>query len=222
MTSSTPSVLHRGLNAARRAKTKLSRRGTLPKGADLGPLFGLHAQKSGPLSDIGAANKIALAEAEKRALWNLETQDAIQKQDQLKHQFPFVGLVNCEIADQEFYLWHMNDDVVAWFFFWKKSFEEHVFETLSALAIDAHRFLDVGAYTGCYSLFAARCGLEVDAFELVPRTVERLKMNVIINGLQDSIRMHNFGVSNRSEMIDIHMPRPEDFLGTGNSVDEKS
>ncbi|MEO1043116.1 MAG: FkbM family methyltransferase [Pseudomonadota bacterium] len=222
MTSKTNSVFNRGMNAARRAKTLLSRPRPLPAWSDLGPLFGLHATPGDPLSDIAAANQVALAEVEKHALWNLDAKEGVQKQDQLKHQYPFIGLVNCETAGQKFHLWHMNDDVVAWYFFWRKSFEHRVFETLSALSVNARHFLDVGAYTGCYSLFAARCGLEVDAFELVPRTVERLKMNVIINGLQDKIRMHNFGVSNRSDLIDIHMPRPEDFLGTGNSVDEKA
>ncbi|MGR3637660.1 MAG: FkbM family methyltransferase [Shimia sp.] len=81
--------------------------------------------------------------------------------------------------------------------------------------------MDVGAYSGCFSLFVAKLGFEVDAFELVPRTTERLKINVRLNGLQSKIGVHGFGVSNTTGEVDIQMPRDENFLGTGNSIDVK-
>lgn len=82
-------------------------------------------------------------------------------------------------------------------------------------------FLDVGAYTGCYSLIAAKKGVNVSAFEMVPRTVERLKINVIANSVQDKVNILDFGASDSARSVDISMPREAGFLGTGNSVTEK-
>lgn len=170
-------------------------------------------------------NQIALAKREELALWGQPFGEALLEQDQAKHAYPFFGNVKCRVAtedeDYEFVLFSANDDVVAWIYFWLDSYEPAVMGRWMNLAARSKRVLDVGAYTGCYSLAAALTGAQVDAFEMVPRTVERLKVNVYLNGLRRSVEIHPVGVSDRAASVEISMPRQADFLGTGNSVQPK-
>lgn len=170
---------------------------------------------------IAAANAEAVAERNRRRLWELPTRDGIAEHDQLKHRFPFVGTVTGRVDDISFQLFSVNDDVVAWRYFWLGDYETEVMAAFASLARGARRVLDVGAYTGCYALVAALGGARVDAFEMVPRTVERLKINVHLNNVRGRVTIHPVGVSDRAGSVSIHMPRVADFLGTGNSVNPK-
>jgi FkbM family methyltransferase len=61
---------------------------------------------------------------------------------------------------------------------------------------DADVFLDVGAYTGIFSLVAALAGgsADVHAFEIVPAVVDLLRENVRANGLTDRVRVRPEGI----------------------------
>lgn len=37
----------------------------------------------------------------------------------LKHQYPYMGTVECSAAGLDFLLYHCNDDVIAWEYFWR-------------------------------------------------------------------------------------------------------
>ena len=186
--------------------------------------YPLKSSRSTEFESLLEVNGKTMAKVENLKLWNLDRKEGIFEQDQLKHKYPFNGVVGCSVKDTDFLMFHLNDDVVAWRFMWLKSYESKLFEWFSDFIVTKKpkHFLDVGAYTGCYSLFAAKNGLTVDAFEMVPRTVERLKINVHLNSLRSKIKIHSFGVSDHAGIENVHMPRVDDFLGTGNSVNEKA
>ncbi len=58
------------------------------------------------------------------------------------------------------------------------------------------RVLDIGAYTGLYSLIARKAGAHVIAFEPLPRNRERFKENAILNGFDD-LKINSEAVSDR-------------------------
>lgn len=142
--------------------------------------------------------------------------------NKLKHQFPFHGFVGCPVGPLTPIMFSANDDVVAWNYFWMGDYEKDILDLWYEVTSKTKVALDIGAYTGLFSLVAAMNGNEVHAFEIVPRTVERAKINVLANGLEKKIQLHPFGLSNEDSVIDLHMPRGQDFLGTGNSIDMKT
>lgn len=174
------------------------------------------------LGALDKGNEAAIAKAEQQALWNIPRADAVAKCNQFKHKFPFHGFVPCQEANVEFLMFSTNDDVVAWEYFWIGSYEPEMMSRFLAEVKKSKCFSDVGAYTGCYSIVAAKSGLDVHAIEMVPRTVERLKVNVYANNLRKQVKIYPYGVSNDTQTVDISMPRHLDFLGTGNSVNPKS
>jgi len=67
---------------------------------------------------------------------------------------------------------------------------------------ETDRFLDVGANVGSYTLLA--CGVKGAAgiaFEPVPSTYKRLRDNLSLNGLQDSVNALNLGVGAKRETL---------------------
>ena len=142
----------------------------------------------------------------------------------LKHRYPYYGNVETTVGGKQISLFSVNDDVVAWNLFWLGEYEKDLIdEWVDILNSEQDGLiLDIGAYTGYYSLIAGKFGRKSHAFEIVPRTVERLKINVILNQLQDLVTIHGYGVSNKTHSVSLNMPRKADFLGTGNSIDKKS
>lgn len=69
-------------------------------------------------------------------------------------------------------------------------------DVMVALAKDARTFLDVGAYTGVFTLAvtAANPGLQAHAFEIVPAVADTLARNIARNDVADRTQMHTVGV----------------------------
>jgi FkbM family methyltransferase len=67
---------------------------------------------------------------------------------------------------------------------------------IATLAREADTFLDIGAYTGLFTLavtaFAPK--IEVHAFELVPTVAEALEANARRNGVNDRVVVHREGI----------------------------
>lgn len=80
--------------------------------------------------------------------------------------------------------------------------------------------IDVGAYTGIYSLLAAKVALKasIEAFEPLTQVFNRLKDNVLTNNLQTRIRLHNSALSNTNSPGIIHITGKSP-LPSGSSVD---
>jgi FkbM family methyltransferase len=73
------------------------------------------------------------------------------------------------------------------YWFGSRGYEPGTIEVLAPLARRSATFLDVGANTGYYGLFAAKENprLSVYAFEPAPQTYEQLLENVEVNGLRN-------------------------------------
>lgn len=194
-------------------------------------MFGRRSIAKDPKPHEDAALPEALASGNRKALGKRDAvrskgfathKDAVQAADAHKHKFPFYGNVACDVAGQEYTLFSVNDDVVAWMFFWTGTYETPLMDLWDQLTKRGGTSLDIGAYTGLYAMVAARNGCETHAFELLLRTAERAKVNFRLNGLDKAIKLHPYGLSNQTGHVEVNMPRHADFLGTGNSIDDKS
>ena len=172
---------------------------------------------------IETCNREALARREEftREIEGMSRTDAFHAFRLLKRKFPFFGLVSCPVGGNEPVMFTVNDDVVAWQFFWLGEYERETLSAWDEVTRSTTTVLDIGAYTGLYSLIAAMNGNHAHAFELTPRTVERAKINVTLNNLSNKITLHPYGLSERSEQVKIFIPRNTEILGTGNAINEK-
>lgn len=86
------------------------------------------------------------------------------------------------------------------------------------LARKAKLVLDLGAYTGVYTLLACAANRvsTVIAFEPVPRIFERLVNHIRLNKLQGRCQLHNKAVSNIEGRLELHVPPSE--LPTSSSL----
>jgi FkbM family methyltransferase len=81
-------------------------------------------------------------------------------------------------------------------------FEAGTLEFFDAVLPACDRMIDVGAYVGLMSLYAASRVAEVCAFEASPTNFDLLARNVAVNvGLQERIRLFPHGLSNRDERV---------------------
>jgi FkbM family methyltransferase len=74
--------------------------------------------------------------------------------------------------------------------------DDNALEIFASLARDADVMLDVGAYTGIFTLVstAVNPALRADAFEIVPAVVELLRENCARNGVLDRVSIHHVGL----------------------------
>lgn len=144
----------------------------------------------------------------------------------IKHQFPYFGYVSCKASDIEFLLFHANDDVVAWEYLWfgADAYEREILGVWLDWCRSAVVVYDIGAYTGLMSVLAAlaNSGSRVHLFEPMERTIERAKINIKSNLVEGQVKLHNRAASNVCGNEVIKLYRNEDFLGTGNSIYDKS
>lgn len=77
-----------------------------------------------------------------------------------------------------------------------KAHDRLALDTVASLARESDAFLDVGAYTGLFTLavtaFAPK--IRVLAFEIVPAVTEALEANVRRNGVEDRVDVHREGI----------------------------
>lgn len=77
-----------------------------------------------------------------------------------------------------------------------KAHDRLALDTVAALAREADEFLDVGAYTGLFTLatMAIAPGLHAHSFEIVPAVADALEANLRRNGVADRVVVHREGV----------------------------
>jgi FkbM family methyltransferase len=69
-------------------------------------------------------------------------------------------------------------------------------DVVARLAREANEFLDIGAYTGLFTLAttAVTPGLHAHAFEIVPAVADALEENLRRNGVADRVNVHREGI----------------------------
>jgi len=145
----------------------------------------------------------------------------------LKHQHPYFGLVPCTANGVDFVLFHANDDVIAWEYLWfgDDAYEHEIVKTWVTWCSETPGVIyDIGGYTALMSVLAAKVSPtnQVHLFEPMARTIERAKINVRANGVDRRVTLHNKAASDHEHDAKINLYRNEDFLGPGNSIEDKN
>ncbi len=142
-----------------------------------------------------------------------------------KNHFPYFGMVRVNVGDNEFAMFSSNDDLVAMVYFWygADSYEPMSLTLWSERAKRANIVLDVGSFTGVYSLLAAECNANstIYAIEAARRTYGRLLSNVQINKATNRIKCINKAASNKEGHEMFLRFRGENILGIGDSFIQK-
>lgn len=168
-------------------------------------------------SQIEMANSLALAQPR----MPLDTPwDEIYEQVKA---FPYKGLVDIEF-DQEvqFVVDCLNDDAIALQYLWTGGqFTEPLSYTVwKTLAKRSRTTLDVGAYTGFYSLIAASVNsAPIYAYEPVSFIFSRLAQNVMLNGFAN-VKFKNSAVSDKMGTVDIGLRFGPRLFSSGSSIVE--
>jgi FkbM family methyltransferase len=78
-------------------------------------------------------------------------------------------------------------------------------DAVVALARDADVFLDVGAYTGLFTLAvsAAAPAVQVHAFEIVPAVANALEANLVRNRLEMRVALHRDGIGEDGTIVRV-------------------
>lgn len=109
--------------------------------------------------------------------------------------FHLVDPFRCEIA-KEFY-WGKG----------RRTEPEDAFalDLMVDLSTDAEVFLDIGAYTGVFTMavLAANSNARAHAFEIIPAVVTGLEKNVARNGLTDRVTVHPTGVGSPGTTMQV-------------------
>ena len=83
--------------------------------------------------------------------------------------------------------------------------DQFALDLFAALAREARLVVDVGAYTGVFSLLAARVApdAQVHAFEVVPDVAQAARENVVANDLFGRVTVHGVGVGKDGDTVTI-------------------
>ncbi len=86
-----------------------------------------------------------------------------------------------------------------------KAHDRLALDTVAALAREADEFLDVGAYTGLFTLATTSIafGLHAHAFEIVPSVADALEANLRRNGVADRVALHREGLGDRDATMRV-------------------
>lgn len=94
-------------------------------------------------------------------------------------------------------------------------------EVVVALCKDARTFLDIGAYTGVFTMAvtAANPALRAHAFEIVPAVAQGLVRNVARNDVADRTQVHTYGVGDPEASMRVPTGEGESALPSFYSSD---
>lgn len=103
-------------------------------------------------------------------------------------------------------------------------FEHTSLNIWAALAKVSRAALDVGAYTGIYSLLASAENprIKIIAFEPHPTTFGRLITNIVANGADGNIAPLNYGASSRSGKLNLLLQGGVYVMSSGESFEARN
>lgn len=144
----------------------------------------------------------------------------------LKQDYPYFGYVEVAVTGvRPFVMLSNNDDVVAQVYFWfgRDSYESLSLRVWRRLCRSADIILDVGAYTGLFTLVAAFSspGAELHAFEPDPAAHSRLLMNLAVNRVGQDVQVHEVAASEATGTATLHAFQGPLNLTTGSSLSVK-
>ena len=146
---------------------------------------------------------------------------------EIKRKYPYLGYVDVEVEGvPPFVMFSNNDDQVAQTYFWygPNAFESMSLRLWRRLAERSQYIFDVGAFTGVYSLTAARVNHEARIYSLEPikRTFGRLVVNLQANRLGRRVRAFDIALGDVDGETSMHVFMGYLSLDSGSSLLEKS
>ncbi len=145
---------------------------------------------------------------------------------EVKRKYPYFGYVDVEVEGvPPFVMFSNNDDQVAQTYFWygPNAFESVSLRLWRRLAERSEYVFDVGAFTGVYSLTAARVNQEAQIYSLEPvkRTFGRLVVNLQANRLGRRVGAFDIALGNFDGETIMHVFMGYLTLDSGSSLLEK-
>jgi len=143
-----------------------------------------------------------------------------------KRKYPYFGYVDVEVEGvPPFVMFSNNDDQVAQTYFWygPNAFESVSLRLWRRLAERSQHVFDVGAFTGVYSLTAARANNKAQVYSLEPikRTFGRLVVNLQANRLGQKVRAFDMALGDFDGETVMHVFMGYLSLDSGSSLLEK-
>jgi FkbM family methyltransferase len=140
----------------------------------------------------------------------------------MSKQYPYYGYIEVNIRGCDpFVMFSNNDDSVACNYYWNgpDAFESTSLKLWTQLARQSPTILDIGSYTGVYSLAAAAASpaAKVHAFEALDRVYNRILVNKYANHF-GNITTHNAAVSDFNGTSVFNLFSGEGILVTGSSL----
>ena len=118
--------------------------------------------------------------------------------------------VRGSIAGASFVMLRPDRCVIAKELYWGRGHrpnaeDDNALEIFAGLARDADVMLDVGAYTGIFTVVstAVNPALRAEAFEIVPAVVELLDENCERNGVSDRVTIHHEGLGEQAGSVTL-------------------
>lgn len=139
---------------------------------------------------------------------------------------PFYGFIGAVVGGIELVMYSSNDDNVArtYFYYGADAYETLSLRLWQRLCMDANCILDIGAFTGLYSLVARGTNDRsiCIAFEPMPHIRHRARMNFVLNGRTDTILLEPFALSDATRMLPFYTSVGPTMLDSGGSVTQRS
>jgi FkbM family methyltransferase len=139
---------------------------------------------------------------------------------------PFYGFVGAVVGNIELLMYSSNDDNVArtYFYYGADAYEMLSLRLWQRLCQDASCILDIGAFTGLYSLVARGTNDRSTciAFEPMPHIRHRARMNFVLNGRTGSILLEPFALSDATRMLPFYTSVGPTMLDSGGTVTQRS
>jgi FkbM family methyltransferase len=138
----------------------------------------------------------------------------------LTHLYRVYGEVTLNILDVRFRFFTKADDHIANEIFYQQGYEAEEFSLVKGIIASSRTFVDVGANTGIFSIFAAKVNpaLKVLSFEPHPTNYARLQQNVALNQL-NNVRTFPLALGQAETTIQFTIPA-DNSLSTTASVNE--
>jgi FkbM family methyltransferase len=151
---------------------------------------------------------------------NLKEKNLVTKENyfSLARKYPTYGHIQVEcFHGKDFTMINNNDDAVVSSIVWLDGFENTSIAIWSVLSRNAQVILDVGSYTGLYSLVAgANNDSDITAFEPLSDNYTRLTENIKLNNFK--IRALNMALSDSNGKAEFNVFSEPGFLTSGGSL----
>ncbi len=134
----------------------------------------------------------------------------------LATRFRVSGVIKLQIEGIQVNCFTKADDFMANGIYYKIDFEESEFRLVKMLALQANYFVEVGSYTGIFSIFTAKINPKINVLcvEPHPNNFKRILRNIDLNDLSN-IRVMQFAAGDEARSIKFSIPKVETLSAVG-------